>query len=197
LRTDLTQFMRDLDADEADRKTTTQAELKDMSDQLRESLAVFKTNMSASVAGIMGELKKDRTEAAKAWNQILSVIRTAEGTMTITSPVEVETKVEAGTVSEAIEEEQEAEEPWAEDAVEDEKVEEAPETEQEEEESASDGEDLNAEIVSLLEDTPEGLRMVEIAETVAVENWRSLIPVMRELLEEGEVRKEDSTYYIY
>ena len=53
----------------------------------------------------------------------------------------------------------------------------------------------HGEIVSLLEDTPDGLRMVEIAEHLRIENWRSLIPIMRELMDEGEIKKEDSTYF--
>ena len=34
------------------------------------------------------------------------------------------------------------------------------------------------------------------ADTIGIENWRTLIPVMRELLDDGEITKEDSTYYI-
>ena len=213
IRADLEQFVTDLDAAEVDRKNTMLADLKTMAEQLRadlakikpalaaedaerreiadqfkERLVSFRTDLSATVSTFLGEFKSDRMEAAKAWNDILSAIRTAGGTMTITSPVEVETAVEVGTVEEAIEEEKETEEAWPE--------EEPEAVEEEEEEEIPDSEDLNAEILSLLEDTPEGLRMVEIAETVDVENWRSLIPVMRELLDLGEVRKEDSTYYI-
>ena len=213
IRADLKQFITDLDAAEVDRKNTMLADLKTMAEQLRadlakikpalaaedaerreiadqfkERLVSFRTDLSATVSTFLGEFKSDRMEAAKAWNDILSAIRTAGGTMTITSPVEVETAVEVGTVEEAIEEEKETEEAWPE--------EEPEAVEEEEEEEIPDSEDLNAEILSLLEDTPEGLRMVEIAETVDVENWRSLIPVMRELLDLGEVRKEDSTYYI-
>ncbi len=51
-------------------------------------------------------------------------------------------------------------------------------------------------ILGCLDDTTDGLRLVEIAEVLHIENWRSLIPAMRVLLKEGKVRKEDSTYFI-
>jgi len=56
-------------------------------------------------------------------------------------------------------------------------------------------EDLETEVIDTLEDNPQGLRMVEIAEALGIDNWRTLIPVMRELIDEGEIRKEDSTYF--
>jgi len=195
----LAQFKGDLDQAETERKDTVGRELKEKAEELRANLSNFSANMSASVAGLMGELKKDRSEAAQAWSEILSVMRSAAGAMTLTIPEQpvaaaepesVETEEEPAEETEDIIETEDEAQP---EAV---MEEEAPETEQEEEEETSDREDLNAEILSLLEDTPEGLRMVEIAETVAVENWRSLIPVMRKLLDDGEVKKEESTYFV-
>jgi hypothetical protein len=63
-------------------------------------------------------------------------------------------------------------------------------------EELDEREGLISEILGLLEDTADGLRMVEIAETLGVENWRSLIPIMRELLDDGDIKKEESTYFI-
>ena len=63
-----------------------------------------------------------------------------------------------------------------------------------EEETGFEG--LNDQILDLLDENPDGLRMVEIAEHLDIPSWRSLIPVMRELLDEGDVTKEDSTYYL-
>ena len=51
------------------------------------------------------------------------------------------------------------------------------------------------EILEVLEDNPDGLRMVEISDIMGFDNWRSLIPIIRELLDEGEINKVDSTYY--
>ena len=138
-----------------------------MADQLRARLVSFQGDLTASVAGLMGELKEDRSEAAKAWKEVLSAMRSAEKGKVITAPAKVEAKAEVKTVEEAIEEEE-----------------------------LEEGEELTNEIIGLLEDNPDGLRMVEIADRLGVPNWRSLIPVMRQLLDEGEVRKEDSTYYL-
>ena len=68
---------------------------------------------------------------------------------------------------------------------------------QETEESFSpQREDLTENILDLLDERPEGLKMVAISEELGLSSWRSLIPVMRELLDQKEVRKEDSAYFI-
>jgi chromosome segregation ATPase len=209
MRAFLTKFKSDLDAAEAERKSTDQAEIaerrdyindlgekaeellkefdkahNEMAKEMRSTLVSFRADLSTTVAGIMGELKKDRLEAARAWNEILSTMRSARGETAIAGPAVVEAKVQVKTVSEAIEEEREEAEP-----VEDLKAEE------EIEEDADEREALRNKIVGLLKENPNGLRMVEIATDLGVENWRSLIPVMRGLHDNGEVRKDDSTYY--
>jgi len=141
-----------------------------MAEQLRSKLVSFRGDLTASVAGLMGELNKDRSEAAEAWSEILSAIRSAEKRAVITAPAKVEVREEVKTVEAAIKEE----EVELEEVLED---------------------DLEEEIVNLLEDNPDGLRMVEIADVLGIESWRTLIPVMRQLLDDGEVTKEDSTYY--
>ncbi|PIX22676.1 MAG: hypothetical protein COZ68_11465 [Deltaproteobacteria bacterium CG_4_8_14_3_um_filter_43_13] len=170
LRADLDRFMSNLDAAEAERKDTTQAELNEKTEELRGSLASFRAELSASVAGLMGEFKKDSSEAAEVWNEILSTMRSAGREAALTCPAKVEAGVEVKTVSEAIEEEEAAEE-------------------------IIEREPLRSKILGILEDNTDGLRMVEIADTLGIENWRSLIPLMRELKDNGEVRKEDSSYY--
>lgn len=50
-------------------------------------------------------------------------------------------------------------------------------------------------ILDLLEDSSEGLKMTKIADMLGIENWRSLIPVMRELLDDEEIRKEGTLYF--
>ena len=69
-----------------------------------------------------------------------------------------------------------------------EKAEEAPQ-------ANDDREGSIAAILELIEDNPDGLRMVEIADIQGFDNWRSLIPIMRGLLDDGKVKKEDSTYF--
>ena len=57
-------------------------------------------------------------------------------------------------------------------------------------------EGLRDQVMGVLEDNPDGLKMVEIAEVLDIANWWSLIPAIRQLVEEGEIRKEDSTYCV-
>jgi len=38
--------------------------------------------------------------------------------------------------------------------------------------------------------------MTQIADMLGIENWRTLIPVMRELQDDGETRKEDTLYFL-
>jgi hypothetical protein len=179
-----------------------------MADQLTEKLASFRTDLSVSVAGFMGELMKDRTEAAQAWNSILSAMRTSGDPMTVARPVKAEVGIDVKSIPEVVEETAEQMPPDEVVPEEEIKSEAAAEMKPEPEKKAEDEpggaivEELNekegliSEILGLLEDTPDGLRMVELAETLGVENWRSLIPIMKELLDDGDVKKEDSTYFI-
>jgi DNA-binding NarL/FixJ family response regulator len=56
-------------------------------------------------------------------------------------------------------------------------------------------EDLRERIVSILRDHKDGMKMMHIAESLGIENWRSLIPIMRELLDEGVLAKDGSLYF--
>ena len=184
----LAQFKTDLDRAETERKDTVGQELKEKAEELRANLSNFGAELSASVAGLMGDLKKDRSEAAAAWNEILSAMRNRGEAMVITTPVAVEAEVEIKTVPEAVEEEVLGEEPAQEEV-------EEPEPEEEPEEELDEREENIREILEVLEDNPDGLRMVEISDIMGFDNWRSLIPIIRELLDEGEINKVDSTYY--
>ena len=124
----------------------------------------------ADVRSMLNEFRKEQEATAAAWKNLLAGMGSAREKVTISGPVEVEAAVEAETVEEAMEE-----------AVEEEEVEYG---------------ELKDQILDLLDENPDGLRMVEIADSLDIPSWRSLIPVMRELLDEGEVTKEDSTYYI-
>ena len=55
---------------------------------------------------------------------------------------------------------------------------------------------MEDEILDVLEENPDGLKMAEIADILGVENWRSLIPIVRELLDDGVIRKKSPMYYI-
>ncbi len=221
---ELSRFKADLDAAEKERKETVGQDLKGRSAELRSTLSGFTSDLSASVGEMLGQLRRDRTEAARAWEQIVSVMRSSKGVkgfsaaeevkpakVSPSEPVDVREEVAEAAPEEVSEESniqaEHAAAPEARPAVEPEPeietdagplAEPGPEAESEEmlEEVLDEREGLISEILGLLEETPDGLRMVEIADVLGLENWRSLIPVMRELLEGGDVKKEDSTYFI-
>ncbi len=121
---------------------------------------------------MLSEFRKEQEETAAAWKQVLAAMQSARG------PARVKAAVEVKPAEEVIEEP-------AEEAVEEAK-----------EETIEDREELKEDIIEVLEDNPDGKKMAEIAEILDIENWRSLIPVMRELLDADEIKKENSTYYI-
>ena len=170
---ELARFKADLDDAEKERQEAIQAELNEKAEELRGSLTSFRADLSATVAGMMGELKMDRSEAVKAWSEILSTMRFAGGEVALTGPAGVE--AELGEAIEKEKTELEAKEEITKDA--------------------AKREGLMSEIPGLLKDNPDGFRMVEIADLLGIEKWRSLIPVMRDLMDNGEITKEDSTYY--
>ena len=199
-RRELAKFKSDLDASEVERKKEDQAEVTqraidienlladfdsahhEMAEKLRAELDKVKPELAAVVTSMLNEFREEREEAAAAWKGLLAGMASLREKVTITGSAEVKAAVEVATVEEAIKEEEPEEKDLEEVVAEEEKVEEEA--------------DLSDEIVGLLEDNPDGLRMVEIADILGIESWRSLIPVMRELLDDGEVRKEDSTYFI-
>ena len=188
----LKQFKSDLEKGEQERLNTVVRDMKEKAEELKANLKNFTTDLSASVGQMLGELKKDRSEAARAWHEILSAVRSASGSLNLTTPEEpAEEPTPEAPVSTA--------EPAEEPAGVDEKPEPLETAEKDVPEEPAEleepEEDRQEEIVSLLEENPEGLRMVEIAEKLGIENWRSLIPVMRELLDNGSVKKEESTYF--
>ena len=192
-RQELAKFKSDLDAAEVGRKKEDQAEVtqraidienlladfdsahQEMAEKLRAELDKVKPELEAVVTNMLNEFREEREEAAAAWKSLLDGMTSLREKMTITGSAEVKAAVEVATIDEAI------------------KGEEPEEMELGEEMDEED--DLGGEIVSILEDNPDGLRMVEIADVLGIESWRSLIPVMRELLDADEVTKEDSTYY--
>jgi len=208
LRAELARVKTELEAAEGDRKTSDQAEIKEREETVR---------------SMLDEFRKEQQQAAAAWKELLAGMQSLRGKVTITGPAEIEAAAEVTTIDETIEaEEPEAEEPEAEEPEQEEPEAEEPEQEEpeqeepeqeepeqeepeqeepeqeepEEEEKFVDKEDLTGRVIEILEDRPDGLKMVEIADILGIENWRSLISVMRQLLDEEEVTKEDSTYFI-
>lgn len=59
-----------------------------------------------------------------------------------------------------------------------------------------DMENIREKIIWVLQGQANGMRMTQVAEQLNVENWRSLIPIMRELLDEQILDKEGSLYVL-
>ena len=59
-----------------------------------------------------------------------------------------------------------------------------------------DMENIREKIIWVLQGQANGMRMTQVAEQLNIENWRSLIPVMRELLDEQVLDKEGSLYLL-
>jgi len=60
--------------------------------------------------------------------------------------------------------------------------------------SDADMEQLKNQVANALKDYSDGLKMTQVAELLNIDQWRTLIPVMRELQEMGIIRKEGYLY---
>jgi len=211
LRTELAKVKPEIEASESDRRAADQAEIEErgdyiekllddfdkahaeMTEELRAELAKVKPEIEASEAERKAKDQTEIRETAAAWKGLLSAMQTARGRTVVAGPVEVEAEVEVKTVEEAIaepvEDAEEVEETAAEVEEEEEIIEEVAAEEEEEDE------DLGGRILDLLDDNPEGLKMTQLADMLGIESWRTLIPVMRELLDDEEIRKEGTLYF--
>jgi hypothetical protein len=211
LKADLGKFMSDLNTAESERKTSAdedknqrvaeknqrsadvsqlrkdtvrlinemQRAHKEMGDSLRASLGEFISDLNAAESvrkavthDLIGAIKTEISDTAAAWKELIASMQTSKGAPVKTAKIKKEVAVEA---KEAVEElsEEEAEEL----------------SEEVEEESLED------RIINLASDKPDGIKMTTIAEILGLENWRSLIPVIRELVDDGKLEKDGSLYF--
>lgn len=54
---------------------------------------------------------------------------------------------------------------------------------------------IKEKVMSTLSDYSDGLKMTQLAELLDIEQWRLLIPVMRDLLESNQIKKEGALYF--
>lgn len=57
-------------------------------------------------------------------------------------------------------------------------------------------EKLHERIVTVLKGHTDGIKIIQLAELMGIKNWRSLIPVMRELLDRRILGKVGSRYFV-
>ena len=175
-------------SEKAQRSIDTENFLKD-SDSARREMA---DQLRAELAKLNDERKAETREMAGAWKKLLSAMQAARGRTVTAAPAKVEAEVTVKTVKKAIEEPvKKEEEEFAAEVEEEEAIEEVAADEEEEEFEK----DLGGGILDLLEDRSEGLKMTKIADMLGIENWRSLIPIMRVLLDDEEIRKEGTLYF--
>jgi len=210
LRSELAGFKSELDASEKDRKSTDQAEVnqrrqditnllvefdrahEEMAKALRSELTRIKPELKsaeserkAGVHADMAAVQAEIKEMSSAWKELITTMQSVRGRTVITGKA----KVVAGKVTKTVEEA--IEEP-VEEAIE-EPVEEA--IEEPVEEAIEEREQLRSKIIDIVADNPDGIKMTKIAEKLGIENWRSLIPVMRRFVDENELEKEGSLYF--
>jgi len=170
-----------------------------MGEELRASLKSFDKERRSDAKEFMGSLKRELKATSDAWQELLELTASGKTVQVMETKIEqemvpepleasvaaVETEQETG---EALEPEEEVFEP----APSDETVQDEPEVEDVE----ISLDDLKLKIVDLMDRQDDGLKMTEIATILGLDQWRTLIPVIRELLDEGEIKKEGSLYFI-
>ena len=194
LRSELAGFKSELDASEKDRKSTDQAEVnqrrqditnllvefdrahEEMAKALRSELTRIKPELKsaeserkAGVHADMAAVQAEIKEMSSAWKELITTMQSVRGRTVITGKA----KVVAGKVTKTVEEA--IEEPV--------------------EEAIEEREQLRSKIIDIVADNPDGIKMTKIAEKLGIENWRSLIPVMRRFVDENELEKEGSLYF--
>ncbi|MFV9644325.1 MAG: hypothetical protein ACNYWU_00745 [Desulfobacterales bacterium] len=212
LRSDLSRFKSELDGAEKARKSADLAEISDrrdyitdlrekaqamvdefdaahekMAKALRSDLARIKPELvsaeserNAGVRAHIVAVQSEIKEMSSAWKELLTTMESVRGLTVITGTAEVAagevTKTAEGAVEELAEEEAEEEADEPSEEVEEEEL-------------------LGDRIMEIVSDKPDGIKMTTIAEILGIENWRSLIPSMRELVDDGKLEKDGSLYF--
>jgi hypothetical protein len=196
LRVDLDQFMSGLSQAESNRKAVTQAYLSEVQADIRETATAWKElihRIQAARAGsplvhtetaetapsfLKDEKKNIHVEESIAPSQTkdeLEVHAPVETSLSFLDDEKKSTFVEESIASSQTADEIEINAPG--------------------DDTGLNQEDIRERIVLLLREHKDGMKMMHIAESLGIENWRSLIPIMRELLDEGALAKEGALYF--
>jgi hypothetical protein len=130
---------------------------------------------------MIADFRQGQAETAAAWRDLLSTMQTKRRVEPEKVSKEVqEVRAEAGPEMEGHKETGEEEEKLLEEATE-------------------KAEGIEAELkdrtLEIIKESPNGLKMTQMADILDMENWRTLIPVVRMLLDEGKIKKEGSLYF--
>ncbi|MBI5590049.1 MAG: hypothetical protein HY881_06160 [Deltaproteobacteria bacterium] len=166
LRTDLDQFMSGLSNAESDRKAAAQAYLSEVQADIRETAAAWKE--------LIQRIQSARA-ASHASTVSGSAVAPAETAASFQPDEKKNTFVKETVVPSETSGEFQVQAP--------------------DEDTSLDRENLRERIVTVLQGHADGMKMTQLAELMGVDNWRSLIPIMRELLDERVLEKDGSLYF--
>lgn len=196
MRTELGKFKSDLAAAEDERKRSSRAEASQRQADIREMAAAWK-GLIHSMEAIKDAEVATRATMAEASVEIKEGEEGEEGEESEEEGGWAEERKEAGgdRVDEGVGWEKEAQETKKEKEGRGEAEEERWKEDGSEEERYEKREEFKNIITNLVNENQDGLKMTQIASILNIENWRTLIPVMRELVDEGELQKDGSLYF--
>jgi len=227
LRTELVEFMSDLNTAESSRLSTAREDgsqrqdeitqriavvdvlRKDLVDKLREmaeahqemgkqlrtdldqfmsSLSEAESDRKTATQAYLSEVQADIRETAAAWKELIQRIQTArtESSSVVTEAAETASSFLSDEKKNTFVEETIALSETS-DGIQDHAL---------DEDAGMNRENHRERIVTVLRNHKEGMKMIQVAELLGVENWRSLIPVMRELLDERILVKDSCLYFV-
>lgn len=216
LRAELAQFITDLSGQSRvesndrvteveNRKVGVQSFLNDFSNEqkamgkaLRSELKTCGEDRKARVHEFLALVKAENFDRAAAWKNVLATIRSGFERNGKNLPAEEQSPTEKKS---AMGEEEDDSQPLeSKDAEQTEAVyAESPEAEDAQPpdrvESSGNVDYLKRKIAETLKNYSDGLKMIQVAEMLNVEQWRLLIPIMRDLQDIGAIRKEGSLYF--
>jgi predicted Zn-ribbon and HTH transcriptional regulator len=192
---------------------------QEMAEQLKTDLDLFVSGLStaeldrkAAAHVYLDEVQADIRETASAWKELIQNIQAARATPHALVSNKSEDKAPAETAPQAFVLTKSEDIASAETAASflsyekktsfDEVTESLSDTAIELEDIVSvediplDMENIREKIIWVLQGQANGMRMTQVAEQLNIENWRSLIPIMRELLDEQVLDKEGSLYLL-
>jgi hypothetical protein len=146
-----------------------------MRDELSPPLKAFVSDLKASEKDRKSSEQAELAAMAAAWRKKPSRVSLSDPE-TIQEIVEPEPLKEVDTSEEPEEQTQ-------------------PDEEVETEDSYYDIGPIKETVMSTLFDYADGLKMTQLAELLDIEQWRTLIPVMRDLMDSKQIRKEGSLYF--
>jgi hypothetical protein len=159
----------------------TQTEQRRSGDAMRALLAESRSQRTASendrktsVGLFLSALREENRELADAWRGLIATMATPHAAKAKGQAAKAETKRESAPAAK-----QEAKSEQPDYAV----------------RGEFDMETLKGQIVRALKESSDGLKMIQVADSLHIDQWRTLIPVMRDMQDNGEIRKEGPFYF--